>query len=298
MATIALPRIHRPSSLLRDLALTSVAPMAWGTTYVVTTTMLPPGRPLLASTLRALPAGLILLAYTRRLPTGSWWWRSLVLGILNFGAFFPLLFVAAYRLPGGGAATISAIQPLVVALFSLLILRAAPNLTVLLAALTGVAGVGLLTLTAAAELDPVGIAASVAATTMMGLAVVLAKRWGRPEGVTLLTFTGWQLAIGGLILAPITLFFEGIPASLSGTNLLGYLYLGSLGAIVAYALWFRGIERLPATSVSLLGLTNPLVATLAGLVILGQTLTPGQLLGFAIALTGLIAGQRALARER
>ncbi|HRE28207.1 MAG TPA: EamA family transporter, partial [Anaerolineales bacterium] len=41
-------------------------------------------------------------------------WRTLLLGALNFGWFFPLLFVAAYRLPGGVAATMGAIQPLIV----------------------------------------------------------------------------------------------------------------------------------------------------------------------------------------
>ena len=74
--------------------------MAWGTTYLVTTEMLPPGRPLTAAVLRALPAGLLLLAVTRTLPPGSWWWRSAILGTLNIGAFFAFLFIAAYRLPG------------------------------------------------------------------------------------------------------------------------------------------------------------------------------------------------------
>ena len=94
---------------------TAVAPVLWGTTYLVTTELLPEGRPLLVAALRALPAGLLLLAVTRRLPSGGWWWRSAVLGALNIGVFFALLFVAAYRLPGGVAATLGAVQPLVVA---------------------------------------------------------------------------------------------------------------------------------------------------------------------------------------
>ena len=39
---------------------TALAPIAWGTTYAVTTELLPPGRPLLAGLLRALPVGLAL----------------------------------------------------------------------------------------------------------------------------------------------------------------------------------------------------------------------------------------------
>ncbi|MFC7110354.1 EamA family transporter [Nonomuraea rubra] len=98
--------------------MTALTPAIWGTTYLVTTELLPPGRPLLAAVLRALPAGLLLVAITRCLPRGIWWWRALVLGALNIGVFFALLFVGAYRLPGGVAATVGAIQPLLVALLS------------------------------------------------------------------------------------------------------------------------------------------------------------------------------------
>src|SRR3712207_787212 len=77
------------------LFVTALTPAVWGTTYAVTAEFLPPGRPLLAGVLRALPAGLLLLAVTRRLPRGSWWWRSAVLGALNIGVFFALLFAAA-----------------------------------------------------------------------------------------------------------------------------------------------------------------------------------------------------------
>jgi probable blue pigment (indigoidine) exporter len=38
------------------------------------------------------------------LPRGAWWWRAAVLGVLDISLFFALLFVAAYRLPGGMAA--------------------------------------------------------------------------------------------------------------------------------------------------------------------------------------------------
>ncbi|MFI6320538.1 EamA family transporter [Nonomuraea sp. NPDC050556] len=277
------------ATIRRDLLLTALAPASWGTTYVVTTTLLPPDRPMLAAAMRALPAGLVLLAMTRKLPQGSWWWKTVVLGLLNFGAFFPLIFFAAYRLPGGVAATIGSVQPLIVTALSLVVLRVRTSRAVLGAALVGTAGVALLTLTAAARIDPLGIAAMLVATTLMGLAIVLAKKWGPPREP--LAMTGWQLTIGGLVLAPITLGVEGLPASVTMTNVLGFAYLGVIGTALAYTLWFRGIDRLAPASVSLLGLTNPLVATLAGLLILGQTLTPWQIVGFAVALGALVVGQ-------
>jgi probable blue pigment (indigoidine) exporter len=295
MTAIAAPPGVR-SRYATDIALAAFAPASWGTTYVVTTTLLPDGRPLLAATLRALPAGLVLLAATRRLPRGDWWWKSAVLGMLNFGAFFPLIFFAAYRLPGGVASTIGSVQPLVVALLSIGVLRLRPARAVLYSAIAGTGGVALLTISADARLDPLGIGAMLTATSLMAAAIVLAKKWGRPESAdgrpeSPLVMTGWQLTVGGLALAPLTLAFEGVPSSVTGENVLGFGYLGIVGTAVAYALWFRGIDRLPPTSVSLLGLTNPMVATVAGLVILGQTLTPLQIVGFTIALGALVAGQ-------
>ena len=61
---------------LKATITTAVAPVAWGTTYLVATELLPDGRPLLAATARALPAGLLLVAAFRRLPIGGWWWRA------------------------------------------------------------------------------------------------------------------------------------------------------------------------------------------------------------------------------
>lgn len=121
--------------------------------------------------------------------------------------------------------------------------------------------------------------------------MVLTKRWGRP--VPLLTFTGWQLAFGGLLLLPVTFAVEGLPDRLTLTNVGGFLYLALLGTVLGYALWFRGPERLPAASVSFLGLLSPAVATVAGWVVLGQALNGWQALGMVLALGGLVAGQRA-----
>ena len=92
--------------------ITALTPIIWGTTYIVTTNLLPPGRPLLAGVLRALPAGLLLLLWFRKLPKGLWWWKSAVLGVVNIGGFFALLFAAAYLLPGGVAAIVTNTAPL------------------------------------------------------------------------------------------------------------------------------------------------------------------------------------------
>ncbi|MEU8922213.1 EamA family transporter [Kitasatospora sp. NPDC048545] len=272
-------------------ATAALAPAAWGTTYLVTTQLLPEGRPLLLAALRALPAGVLLLLIGRKLPRGRWWGRAAVLGMLNIGLFFPLMFVGAYRLPGGVAATIGAIQPLLVAGFSIGVLGVRPGRRALLAGLAGVGGVALLVLKSGASLDGVGIAAMVGGISLMAMGTVLTRRWGRPEGATLLDLTAWQLLAGSVFLVPLAALVEGAPPALTATNLAGFAYLGLFGTALGYVLWFRGIAHLGAGPASFLGLINPVVATIGGLVVLGQTLTPWQVLGLLVALGALVAGQ-------
>ncbi|NIK58735.1 EamA family transporter [Kribbella shirazensis] len=271
------------------LLATAIAPMLWGTTYLVTTELLPPHRPLLAALLRALPAGLLLVAITRVLPRGSWWWRSLVLGTLNIGAFNALLFVGAYRLPGGVAATVGAIQPLLVALLSAGLLRQRLSLRTVLTAITGVFGVGLLVLRATARLDTWGVLAAVGGAVVMAFGVVLSKRWTSPA--PLLATTGWQLVAGGLVLLPVTFLVEGAFPAFTVQNVAGYTYLALFGSAVAYALWFRGLRELVPTEVTFLGLLSPVVATALGWLVLDQHLTALQALGGFIVLVALVAAQ-------
>lgn len=260
--------------------------MLWGTTYLTTTMLLPADRPLLAATLRALPAGLLLLILCRRLPTRSWWWKSWVLGILNIGAFFALLFIAAYRLPGGVAAIVGGIQPLIVALLASRFLHERLTTRVVIAGVAGVFGVGLITLQAQARLDAIGVLAALGGTVCMATGIVLSKKWGQPAPP--LVTTSWQLLTGGLTLLVIMLVVEGLPTtSLTLTNLGGYAYLSLIGTAFAYVMWFRGIAALPANITAFLGLLSPVVAMLLGWAIAGESFTPAQLLGIAIVLASI-----------
>ncbi len=84
---------------VKVLLMTTVAPVAWGSTYLVTQSWLPPDRPLFSATVRALPIGLLLLAARRELPRGDWWWKAAVLGACNISLFFALLFLAPIGFP-------------------------------------------------------------------------------------------------------------------------------------------------------------------------------------------------------
>ena len=264
----------------------------------MTTHWLPPGHPLFAALMRSLPAGLIALLLTRRLPRGDWWFKSLVLGTLNMAAFFPLLFLAAQHLPGGVAATLGAAQPIVVAFLAVVILNERLSVWRIVCGVAGLIGVALVVLGPGASLDLIGVLAGLGGAVSMGVGVVLTKRWGRPEGVSAVGLAGWQLTAGGLVLVIPALLIDGVPAGIDGLAVAGYLWLDLAGALAAYSLWFAGLRRLPVTATALLGLLSPLVAACLGAGIAGERLSPVQLAGFALALTAMVAGQLTLRKRR
>ena len=280
---------------LRTVLITAVAPVAWGTTYIVTETFLPPDRPLFAAAARALPAGLVLLALRRQLPRGDWWWKSALLGLCNIGLFFPLLFLAAYELPGGLAATVQALSPLAVMAIALPLIGERPGSRRVLAGLVGVAGVGLLVLRAGSQISTVGLLAAVGSVIVSALGFVLVKRW--PAPTDMLTSVSWQLVAGGVVLVPVALLVEGAPPSLSAANVGGLLWLTTMGTAVAYYCWFRGLVRMPAGAVALVGLVNPVVGTILGVVFAGELFGWAQALGMVLVLGGVVAGQRLTRRE-
>ena len=275
------------SDQLPTAAATALAPLLWGTTYVITTEVLPPDRPLFVAATRAVPAALCLLLVRRARPRGEWWWRSAALGMLNVGVFFALLFFAAYRLPGGVVSTIGALNPLVATLLAWPLLGRRPTARAVLSAVAGAGGVALLVLRSSVPLDAAGLAASFGGMLSVALGLVLTERFGRPVERT--TFVAWQLGWAGLFLAALALLVEGAPPALDAASVAGLAYLSLLGTAFAYWTWFRGLERLSSTTVASLVLLIPCVATTIDVVALDRPFAPLQGVGLAIVLASVLA---------
>ncbi len=219
--------------------------------------------------------------------------RTFILAALNFAFFWVMLFVAAYRLPGGVAATVGAVQPLIVIGLSRIYLGRPIRALTVMAGVVGIVGVAFLVMTPQAALDPVGVAAAFAGAVSMAFGTVLARKWQPP--VSSLTFTAWQLAAGGLMLVPIALFFEPALPPLTSVNLLGLAYLGLFGAALTYLLWFRGLARIEPSVAASLGFLSPVTATLLGWLALGQNLSPAQIAGFVMVLSSVWLSQKSQA---
>ncbi len=276
-----------PLTNARSLAMTAMAPIIWGSTYLVTQTLLPLDTPFTAAAIRAIPAGILILLWTRQTLTGGWWLKAMVLGTLNIGLFFTCLFAAAYRIPGSLAALLLASQAVWVLLLSRWWLGTGFSVTAVLQCGFGVGGVVLLVTSDQNGLDPAGLGFALLGALSMAAGIVLSKRWARPPDVSQLSLTGWQLVFGGLLLLPLAAWSEGIPTSLDPRHLLGYGYLILLGGVLGYGLWFAGIQKMSAFSASLLGTLSPLTATVLGFLWMDESFGPLQWLGTLCILTAL-----------
>lgn len=285
---------------VKTAAVTVLAPITWGTTYVLVTEVLPPGRPVFDSAARVLPAGLLLVAVDLLLrgwrPERADLRRMAALGLVNVGLFFPLLILAATLLPGGVAAAAGGVQPLLVVGFTALLARRAPAGREIAVGVAAALGVGLVVLRPGAGYDPVGLLAALVANVSFAAGVVLTRRYPRPADP--IGDVGGQLLVGAALVVPLALLVEGAPPALDGGQALGVAYFSLVATAAAFVVWFAGIRRLPVIAPPLLGLAAPLTGVVLGWMLLGEDLTPVQLTGFALTSAAIAYGALAARESR
>ncbi|WP_327267965.1 EamA family transporter [Streptomyces sp. NBC_01218] len=272
----------------RGIVTAAVAPVAWGTTYYVTRHYLPAGYPLWGAALRALPAGCLLLSLARARPKGVWWWRSAVLGLLNTSAFFVLVYIAAQRLATSTASMVMALSPLVMTVTAWVLLAQRPRVAHLAGGVAGLSGVALMMWGGSGGSGAGGLIASVAAMLVSSLGYVLSQRWSSGAGV--LATTAWQLCFGGGLLTAAAVAFEGAPPPLDPGALLAFGYVTVVATALAFLAWFAALRLLPAATVGLVGLLNPVTGVLLGTVLAAESLTGRQLAGMALILAAVLLG--------
>lgn len=277
------------------IAITALAPISWGANYYVINHFLPADIPLWGAALRALPAGVILFALARKLPSGSWWWRAPVLGLLNFCGFFVLIFLAAQLLPSSIAASVMALAPFVFGLLGAALLRQRLGAWMLAGATSGLIGVLMVVGLSAERIDGWGVAASVAALLSSALGSVLNERWR--DGTPTITVTSWQLLFAGVVLTALALAIEGPPPRFDAPALAAITFLAVVSTALAFVFWFVGLAHLPSGVVGIVGLLNPVTGVLLGTALASETLTVAQVLGIALVLAGILIGQRDGARR-
>ncbi|MFB9948388.1 DMT family transporter [Rhizobium puerariae] len=266
----------------------AAATILWGFTYIITTTMLP-HNPMFIAAVRAIGGGLPLLLIARDIPPRAWWGKLIVLGTLNNGLFFGLLFVAAIRLPGGVAATFQALGPLFMVLLARPLLGAIPSRGKLLAVAAGAVGVSMVVLKGGAALDIIGVLAAFGAALSVALGGTLLHKWGRPSSIV--SLTAWQMIFAGIELAAVALVVNDLPETLGGLNVVGLIVMALLITALPFVLWFTGIQGAGPAAVAPLLLLTPITAFILDAFVRGVVPAPIQGIGVAVVIGSLLYGQ-------
>lgn len=233
-------------------------------------------------------ATLPLLGGSRRSAISLWRGRwGLTAGVMT--ALYQLAFFAGIARAGVALATLVTIGsgPILVGLISWALLRERPTALWWLSTAVCIVGLTLLTLDGSGQagVDASGLGFALASGFGYAVYTVAAKRLMN-QGVHAPEVMASAFSLGGLILLPV-LLLSGPAWIASGQGLAVALWLGLATTTVAYFLFGRGLRVLPAGPVATLVLAEPLVATMLGVLVLGERLDLAGWAGAALVAAGL-----------
>lgn len=131
----------------------------------------------------------------------------------------------------------------------------------------------------------IGIVLCLMSTFVFALAFNITRSFARlaPQSVAALAMTGAMLAT-----LPAAIIFEGIPEVLLNETWLAWLALGLFPTAFTFQVMYWMLPKVGATNFSVNAYISPIVATILGVSILGETVSPFQLIGIAVVMSGLI----------
>ncbi|TWD43262.1 EamA-like transporter family protein [Vibrio crassostreae] len=265
-----------------NILLAMIPAFFWGTTYAVTQFTLQEWPPLLLGALRALPAGLLLLAVKPTLPKKGEWQIIFTLGLINIATFFGLIFVMALTLPSAisGVGMISV--PVFAMIFHWVVKKQRPHL------IQALSGIGLITLAwilfnpSQIALNPIGLGAMFAAIMCIVIGSSITKSLGnRMHWWKVLT---WQLILGGTILSVasgVHAFIDPQPyvnavSHFDTRNAMGLVWVIGLNTALGYGMYVWLLQRMTVVDFTFGGIANPVAGIVTGMVLMGESFTPVQ----------------------
>jgi drug/metabolite transporter (DMT)-like permease len=283
-------------SRLRVPALLVGLSLLWGVSFPAISIGLGYLPPLLFAAFRYDVAAILLLGYVGVttddrgwVPTG----RNNVAAIAAGGVFLVagngLLFVGQRTVPSGIAAILQALVPIVTALWALVLLDERLSAAGTLGVIVGFVGIGLIVRPDPGNLsggDTVGRLLVVGQVVSVSLGGVLIQRV-RPT-MERVAMTGWAMLVGGVVLHALSVAGgEPIPTAPVDPVAIGtVVYLGVFSTAIAFVIYFTVLSERGAFEVSLVTYLVPIVATVAGVFLLGESIDPLSVLGFAIVFAG------------
>ena len=211
-------------------------------------------------------------------------WPGLLCGLLT--ASFQILFFFGVAHAGVAVGTLVTIGsgPIFAGCFARIMLREPISRPWLLSTLVAVVGLGLL-VGPVGNFGTDGLLAALGAGLCYSLYTVLIRR-AVIGGESATTLIASAFSLGGLALLPVLVLSSNEWLN-SVHGLAAALWLGFATTTAAYLLFGRGLTKIPAGPVTTLVLTEPIVATMLGVTVLGERLAFWQVFGLLLVCAGV-----------
>ena len=279
----------------RDWSLLALLSVLWGGSFFFIGVVIRELPPLTVVLLRVTLAALILLPllwlYRIRFPVGLFGWKPFfAIALLNNILPFSLIVVGQTYIPSGLASILNATTPL----FTVLVMAAAGDEKLHVRRVAGVVTglIGVIILHGQnlgfQSGEGIGILLCLAAAFSYGLAALYSRR-KLSDSPPLATAT-FQMMASSLMMAVIAAAFERpwqlpVPGLTTWLALIG---LAALSTALAYIVFFQILRRSGSTNVMLVTLLIPVTAILLGTLVLGESVSPREIIGALVIGSALL----------
>lgn len=267
--------------------------LVWGSTWLVIKVGLEGVPAFLGAALRFLLAAAILLGlatlrHLRLRPNRAEALLILFFGAVVFFADYGLLYWAEGYIPSGLTAVLFSTMPFLVLLFALPLLGERPTVLKVGGMTLGFLGILVIFRDYLGAVGPgvvVPMVAVVGSAICAGLGSVAVKRQG--QTFPAIPFNGWAMTVGALLhLLLGRLVAEPLAAPSYPVGVLSILFLALLGSVFGFIGYFWLLQRMEATTLSLITLVFPVIALALGFG-LGERVDVLEVVGAGLTLGGV-----------
>jgi drug/metabolite transporter (DMT)-like permease len=284
--------------------------IVWGSTYLALRFLVESVPSLIASGIRNFTAGLVLFTFAffsknYLKPTRKFLLTTSISSFFMLTVGNSFFTIAAKWVPSGFAALFSALGPVILVILLWIFEKEKPKIKVILGAILGIIGVLILmslknlALKGTEQYYAWGVMFMMLAVLAWNIGVVYVKKHNINQ-YSAAQIAGYQMTMGGFMTLMIALFMGDFndfhPFELPSKAYFSFLYLLSLGSIMAFLVFSWLSKVAPPTLVATYTYVNPLVAMFLGWALAGESLHPVMLLASAIIITAVVlittAGQK------
>ena len=265
----------------------------WGSLYVISKTAMEEIPPLTLLFLRYAVAVALFLPVLRirfgcipRIPKGS---RGLMaaIGLIGYGLGIALQQVSNDMLDASLAALINSINPVFIFILASLILKERMTAGKVFGTLLAIAGVYVIFGSSGGGISIPGLALAMFSVFFWSLSSVLVRKVTSEIDPLVMTMYGMLIGLAGMAPAAAA-EMQFVPCTISLKGILSVFYLGIVTTAFAHFLWNKALSAAPAGTCSMFYPVQPLTSAVMGVLVLGEPVTAGFIIGAAVISAGVL----------